>query len=108
MGPVCERSEEASAKSKEEEKKDGKMDIGELDTSIEEDVWEGLGEYEADGALEDHGGLDPRAVTEARSEEIAFLEQIGVWEAATMDECRKMTGRELTRAAKEQLTYEAG
>ena len=30
-------------------------------------------------------------MTEARSEEIAFMEQIGVWEAATMDECRKMT-----------------
>ncbi len=30
-------------------------------------------------------------MTEDRNEEIAFMERIGVWEVATMDECRVMT-----------------
>ncbi len=37
------------ARSKGEEKKVCHVDIGELDTSTEEDVWEGMGEHEADG-----------------------------------------------------------
>ncbi len=46
------------------------------------------------GGLEDLKVLDPQAVTEARNEEIALMERIGVWEVTAMDECRMMTGKE--------------
>ncbi len=35
--------------------------------------------------LEDHEGLGVQAATEARNEEIAFMERIGMWDVATMD-----------------------
>ena len=52
-----------------------------------------MGEYEAEGGIEDHGGLDAQALAKVRNEEIAHMEQIGVWEAATVEECWMKTGR---------------
>ncbi len=55
-----EREENWAAKSKDEEKKGGNVDIWELDTNTEEDVWEGVGEHEAEGGLEDKRVSTPR------------------------------------------------
>jgi hypothetical protein len=43
------RQDHFAAKRKDEERKDGNVDTGELDMNKEEDVWAGMGEYEAEG-----------------------------------------------------------
>ncbi len=43
--------------------------------------------------FDDFEGLEPRAVADARQEEIAFMERIGLWEAATLEECWRKTGK---------------
>ena len=43
-----------------------------------------------------HGMWDPKAVFEARSEEVNFMKSLGAWEEASREECWHNTGREPT------------
>ena len=64
------------------------VDMGAMKVNIEEDQW---GKWEYD---EDHDGeFDPKLHKEARLEEVNFMQNIGVWEPSTGEECMQKTGK---------------
>ena len=72
------------------------MDIDKSDVNVEEeDPWEEIPGCEFDGiGMEENKMWDPKVVFEARSEEVNFMKSLGVWEAASREECWQNTGRE--------------
>ena len=66
--------------------------INRLEANIDEGEW-----VDMDGDIHDGtagaGALDAHSVAAARCEEIDFMRQLGVWEAATVEECVERTGR---------------
>ena len=77
-----------SKKEKHEIDKEGDVDMGAMEVNIEEDEW---GKWEYD---EDHDGeFDPKLLKEARLEEVNFMQNIGVWEPSTWEECMQKTGK---------------
>ncbi len=73
--------------------KETTMGIDELDVNIEDDVWNELKMYEAEGGLEADAALDPASVARAREEEISYMQGIKVSEESTLEECIRMTGK---------------
>lgn len=64
------------------------MEIGNMEVNIEEDE---RGDWEDDEY--DDGEFDPKLLKAARSEEVHFMEKIGVWEDSTWEECVRKTGK---------------
>ena len=64
------------------------MDMGAMEVNIEENEWS---KWEYD---EDHDGeFDTKLFKEARLEEVKFMQNIGVWEPSTWEECMQKTGK---------------
>ena len=68
--------------------KEMEKEIGELDVNQEEE--------DCQWAVDDRNGelLDVKMVKEARSEEVKFMEELGVWERSSLEECRRLTGKD--------------
>ena len=77
-----------SKKEKHEFDKEGDVDMGAMEVNIEEDErskWE----YDED----QDGEFDPKLPKGARLEEVNFMQNIGVWEPSTWEECMQKTGK---------------
>jgi hypothetical protein len=88
------RIKKKSAPEPEDKKEGGDMDIGNLQVNVEPDEfdeWEH--EYEREFGDLEEGEFDPELLKEARKEEVQFMENIGVWEPSTWEECLEKTGR---------------
>lgn len=72
-----------SKRAKEMEKEIGELDVNQED---EDSQW----------AVDDRNGelLDVKMVKEARNEEVKFMEGLGVWERSSLEECRRLTGKD--------------
>ncbi len=72
------------------------MDIDKLDVNVEEeDPWEEIPGCELDGiGVEEDEMWDPKAVCEARSEEVNFVKSLEAREEASREECWQNAGRE--------------
>ena len=68
---------------------DGDLDVGALDTNVDVDVFLG-GDLQEEA---DDDSLDPELVAAARREEIGYMKDLGVWQAASMEECLCQTGK---------------
>ena len=66
------------------------IDVAALDINVEAD--DGFEDYDEEEHHLDEE-FDPDELAKARAEEIEFMEGLGVWEAATWDECMAATGR---------------
>ena len=77
-----------SKKEKHEIDKEGDVYMGAMEVNIEEGVWSKW-EYDED----DDGEFDPKPLKEARFEEVNFMQNVGVWEPSTVEECMQKTGK---------------
>jgi hypothetical protein len=91
--PEAKRAAKEDSEGVKENPKETEMEIDELDVNIEDDVWNELEMYEAEGGLGADGALDPEGVARARDEEISYMRRITVWEESTLEECIRMTGK---------------
>ena len=77
-----------SKKEKHEIDKKGDVDMGATEVNIEEDEW---GKWEYDDGNDSE--FDRKLLKEARLEEVNFMQNIGVWEPSTWEECMQKTGK---------------
>ena len=76
-----------SKKEKHEIDKEGDVYMGAMEVNIEEEEW---GKWEYDDYHD--GEFDPKHLKEARLEEVNFMQNVGVWEPSTWEECMQKTG----------------
>ena len=78
----------------------GELTAGSMEVNVEEEPWdEAFDEVdgdEADGEPSEGVGFDPQLLSAARLEEIQFMQDLGVWEQSSAQECLAKTGRKPT------------
>jgi hypothetical protein len=79
-------------KKKPEVEKEGDVDMGAMEVNIEEDEWGNWVHDEGHDEYNDND-FDPKLLQEARMEEVSFMQNIGVWEPSTWEECMQKTGK---------------
>ena len=72
------------------------MEVSEITVNQEDETESWSFGDEAQWAMDDRSGRpnDVEVVTEARAEEVTFMESVPVWEVSSLEECRARTGKD--------------